>query len=717
MRASLIFTPILLLLWLTAADAAENDIKLIIDVSGSMEKNDPDNLRRSSVNLLMNLLPEDASAAVWLFGDEIEPLVPFGAVTAEFKAFAMGQSKLIHSRGLLTDIGGALELAMLQDNRGGKAILLSDGMVDLGPDPALNLGEQARITDRLIPQLIASNAEVHTVALSENADRKVLEAVARGTGGLFEVAKTADDLTRIFLRLFDDAVIQDRLPIERGKFLVDSTVEEFTLLAFSNSDSAAVQIRSPDDQYFLAKDHPEGVNWYQDAGFDLITVSKPIEGEWRLFSDEDPQNRVTVLSDLKLDVTNLENVLQEASFPILEVRFLQGADVVTETSFLNLIDLQLVVLTPSGKRIAKSLGEPVEGIFTTDLAIFAEPGRYQINVNVDGKSFRREVVQEIEYVSPARVVFSATERLVMVRPVAVGLLGKELRMIARLEHEDAPKRLLPMLSDGELWRVSLQDVPDGKYELIVHVKGVAEAGQQLDFDLNPQSIELSLIEPLETPDLREPGVWSLKEWAFAAAVAGVNLMLLLFIVWLVRRRGQGALPKEDQADVTELLTQVPEAGSMDKTESTGKAEESDMIAVLAEAEAMRQKDQDSPSEAVVETETVVESKTGPEGDAPLPSEPESEPTPQPATPVSIDDFSGIVDAWGESNADPESEALADPTDAATTDAELVDEFEQAPSEQLEDETNNSDEPEAGATESIDENAKTVVIDKDPNAPE
>jgi hypothetical protein len=177
------------------------------------------------------------------------------------------------------------------------------------------------------------------------------------------------------------------------------------------------------------------------------------------------------------------------------------------------------------------------------------------------------------------------------------------------------------------------------------------------------------------------------------------------------------LPKEDQADVTELLTQVPEAGSMDKTESTGKAEESDMIAVLAEAEAMRQKDQDSPSEAVVETETVVESKTGPEGDAPLPSEPESEPTPQPATPVSIDDFSGILDAWGESNADPESEALADPTDAATTDAELVDEFEQAPSEQLEDETNNSDEPEAGATESIDENAKTVVIDKDPNAPE
>lgn len=758
MRAPLIFTPILLLLWFTAAaafGASENDIKLIIDVSGSMKKNDPDNLRRPAVNLLMNLLPEDATAAVWLFGDKVEPLVPFGAATAEFKTFAMSQSKLIHSRGLLTDIGGALERAMLQDHRGGKAILLSDGMVDLGPDPALNVGEQARIQHRLIPQLIASNAEVHTVALSDNADRKILEAVAQGTGGLFEVAKTADDLTRIFLRLFDDAVIQDRLPIERGQFLVDSTVEEFTLLAFSNTDSAAVQIRSPDDQYFLAGDHPEGVRWYQDAGFDLITVSKPIEGEWRLFSDEDPQNRVTVLSDLKLDVTNLENVLHEASFPILEVRFLQGLDVITEASFLSLMDLQLIVVTPSGKRIAKPLGESEEGVFTSDLAVFAEPGRYSVNVSVDGKSFRREVVQEVEYVSPARVVFSATERLVRVRPVAVGLLGKDLRMIARLEDDQDKKRLLPMLSNGELWQVSLQDVPDGEYKLTIHVKGIAKTGQPLDFDLEHQPIELSSLATSESTaalasEAQSFKDWNLKDWAIAAAVAGINLALLLFIVWLVKRRGQGTLLDEDEADVADLLTQVPEAGLMNKSGPTDKSDksdksdkiekggETDLIAVLEEAEALREKDGEPPHEALaeeivetevetevkseakseakseveakVETEVVVESKTDPESDTPVSVEPEA--APQPAATNAIDDFSDIVDAWGESSADPASDALADPSAADSSDADLMDEFQRALSDQLQDEnlTNNSDEPEDEAAESIDKKSETGIRD-------
>jgi hypothetical protein len=611
MRAPFFFPSILILLCLTTAGAfgaPENDIKLIIDVSGSMKKNDPDNLRRPAVNLLVNLLPEDASAAVWLFGDKVESLVPFGVVTPEFKTFAIGQSELIHSRGLLTDIGGALEQSMLQDHRGGKAILLSDGMVDLGPDPAENLAEQTRIQTQLIPQLVANNAEVHTVALSDNADRKVLEAVAQGTGGLFEVATTADDLTRIFLRLFDDAVIQDRLPIEQGKFLVDSSVEEFTLLAFRGVDSAAVQIRSPDDQYFLIGDYPEAVSWYRDAGFDLITVSRPVEGEWRLFSDEDPENRVSVLSDLKLDVTNLENVLHDASFPVLEVRFLQGPEVITEPTFLALMDLQLVVLTPSGNRIAKPLGDPVEGIFTTNLGFFAEPGRYRVSVNVDGKSFRREVVQEIEYVTPALVVFSATDRAVSVRPVAVGLLGEELRMIARLESEQNQKRMLPMLSNGELWQVSLQDVPDGKYRLVVHVKGVAKTGQTLDFDLEHQLIELKPQELLEPLESIESEAWSLKEWGIAAAVVSVNLVLLMFAIWLFRRRGQGALPESDQADVNELLTQGPEAESKSKPGKGSKVDDSDEIAALASAEALLEKDQELQSDVEAEVAHEAEKK-------------------------------------------------------------------------------------------------------------
>tara|TARA_R110002073_G_scaffold14926_7_gene59969 strand:+ start:4134 stop:6365 length:2232 start_codon:yes stop_codon:yes gene_type:complete len=733
MRQLPILAPVLLLLWLIAAEASAepaaepaaepfaeprngNDIKLIIDVSGSMKKNDPDNLRRPAVNLLMNLLPEDASAAVWLFGDKIEPLVPFGSVSADFKSNAIARSKLIHSQGLLTDIGGALEAAMLQEHQGGKAILLSDGMVDLGPDPVMNMAEQARIQHRLIPRLRASNAEIHTVALSENADRETLEAVSLATGGLFEVAKSADDLTRIFLRLFDDAVIQDRLPMEEGRFLVDSSVEEFTLLAFSGPGSAAIQIKSPDDLYYLAGDHPAEVKWYQDAGFDLITISRPLEGEWRLFSDDDPQNRVTVLSDLKLDVTNLANVLHEASFPILEARFLQGTDVITDATFLDLMDLQLIVLTPSGKRIARPLTDPVEGVFSSDLGVFAEPGRYSVNVNVDGKSFRREVVQEIEYGSPARVVFSAPERLVTVRPVAIGLLGEDLRMIVRLEDQQNKKRLLPMHSDGELWQALLKDVPDGSYRLTVHVKGHAKTGQPLDFTLEAQTIELSAVTPTGVEDSTSSEAWDLKQWGIAALVGAVNLSLVLLIIWFLRRRKQDSKHSEEDAEVAELLKLAP---NPEATEGGAADDESDLLATLAEAEALREKEKQNKAakpepevgaevgaeteavaaEAVppVEPEPDIEEESAPEPDIEERPDDLDAPIPE-ASATQTDGLTDIVDAWGDDE-DPIEATVAETEGLAEADDLDFDEDELEPSAALESE--------------VDENAETQVLDESP----
>ena len=48
--------------------AAPPDVRLVIDVSGSMKQNDPNNLRQPAVELLVQLLPEGSKAGVWTFG-------------------------------------------------------------------------------------------------------------------------------------------------------------------------------------------------------------------------------------------------------------------------------------------------------------------------------------------------------------------------------------------------------------------------------------------------------------------------------------------------------------------------------------------------------------------------------------------------------------------------------------------------------------------------
>ena len=684
------------------AAPSENNIKLIIDVSGSMKKNDPDNLRSPAVNLLMNLLPEDANAGVWLFGDEVEILVPFNEATAQFKTRAIQRSDLIHSRGLLTDVGAALEAAMLEPPLDAKAILLSDGMVDLGPELAVNRAETDRIKRSLIPALRANGAEIHTVALSSQADLEVLNEIAVGTGGLFETAQSPEDLTRIFLRLFDDAVIQDRLPMEDGVFLVDSSIEEFTLLAFHDENATPIQLRSPDNEFYLAGDHPSFVNWYQDSGYDLITIARPIEGAWKLFADEDPQNRITAVSDLKLQVTNLPNMIHEGAIPSLDVQFSQASGKVTDVGFLDLMDVQLIVLTPAGKRIAKPLGEYQNGVFSSDLGVFAEPGRYRITVNVDGRTFKREVVQEVEYGSPAKLVFTETTQTLTVRPLAVGMLDNEMRMIARIESEDAKKKLVPLKNDGEVWLAVLNDVEPGSYQVTVHVKGVASSGQPLDFDLPPLDIEVKPAAAAAVEETTEQS-WTTENYLMIGGILAANIVLLGLIFWFVRRRPAQQVDEE----VEELIN------SVEIDQSKPEATPEQVEAALEEARALQAGEAETPNVGTTSekppeepTEEVEAKVPDIEAEAPVEEEATSE-EPDPPEPESTaesgEGLSDIVDAWSNS-ADEEDEEAEEVDESAQTvkfdppatssEAALEAEIEAA----IDD------------ADSVDENAKTVQLE-------
>jgi hypothetical protein len=379
------------------------DMRLLIDISGSMKQNDPQNLRIPAVNLLLKMAPTEATVGVWTFGHDVNALVPYQAVNEPWKLDALAKAKRINSSGLYTNIGGALE-TVLQGPAGGASLLLTDGMVDISKDPAMNVIERHRIISTVLPRLAESGTVIHAVALSDNADIALLEELAESTGGIFEVARSPADLTRIFVRLFDDAIGQDRVPLLGNVFMVDSSIEEFTLLVFRNPEEGVIQLRGPGQQFYLAGDHPDFIQWYQDQGYELITVKAPVEGNWELFAIADAENRVTVLSHLQLKVSSLLNTLQLGDAPLISVEFLQDDERIVDSGFLDLVDVQLIVMRPDNTRQAKRLETHEGGVFTQALDIFDEPGRYQVKISVDGKTFQREFVQTLDINAPAPVV-------------------------------------------------------------------------------------------------------------------------------------------------------------------------------------------------------------------------------------------------------------------------------------------------------------------------
>ncbi len=89
-------------------DAAA-DTRVLIDISGSMKENDPQNLRRPALRLLVGLLPKDSRAGVWTFGQYVNEEIHLGKVDQGWRDRARASASKIHSRGLYTDIEEVLK--------------------------------------------------------------------------------------------------------------------------------------------------------------------------------------------------------------------------------------------------------------------------------------------------------------------------------------------------------------------------------------------------------------------------------------------------------------------------------------------------------------------------------------------------------------------------------------------------------------------------------
>ena len=223
----------------TSASAGTNDVRILIDISGSMKQNDPANLRRPALNLLISLLPEDMQSGVWTFGQWVNMLIPHGPVNKLWKNNAKESVQKINSAGLYTNIEDAIRRSTWDwrktettVNSKRSLILLTDGLVDISTDEKQNQSSRKRILQEFLPALQKAGVTIHAIALSNDSDKNLLEQLTTATGGRFEVIETTKGLERLFLHLFENVAPTDTLPLTENQVKVDSSIKEMTFLMF-----------------------------------------------------------------------------------------------------------------------------------------------------------------------------------------------------------------------------------------------------------------------------------------------------------------------------------------------------------------------------------------------------------------------------------------------------------------------------------------------------
>lgn len=609
------------LIFIVAANAQDAplkpDVRLVIDVSGSMKRNDPNNLRQPAVDLLVRLVPDGGKAGVWTFGKYVNMLVPHQLVNNAWREAASRKSAEINSVGLFTNIGGALETAA-QDMASGNpgyatsVILLTDGMVDISKSLEENEAEWRRVVDQVFPALKKAGYKVHAVALSEEADRNLMEKLAITTGGTFAVAKTADDLMKIFLQAFDLAVPSQKVPLLDNRFLVDSSVNEFTALIFRKNPAEQTRLVGPDEETIQANTKRDDVRWQRTDEYDLITVRKPYEGEWQIIAAIEPESRVTVVSNLALRVKDLPSNLFRGNTETLSFVLQGDGKPITDANFLKLVE----------NRVSLSFGQTAEsvapgywqatlpghaangsGLYILELPALDKMGVYDLQLTVDGQTFVRQFAHRFTVREPfsASLELAADEQGVMrhmltVRSHSELIDPSQTQIVATLITPQRRRLVRPVeMVRPDQWQTTIPIEVPGEYQVVVQVAGTDTRKDPFDYPLTPFTYQHSTdmtfppavvsepepepepepvapppppeIPPAEPELEKEDG---LPSWLLYVALGLGNLAILAGGYWLFRKRtrdGADAAAEPTIADTSlDMAPPVPASSAMSMDE-------------------------------------------------------------------------------------------------------------------------------------------------------
>jgi len=472
------------------------DVRLLIDISGSMKQNDPNNLRIPALQLVTNLMPQGAEAGVWAFGRYINMLVPLAEVDSQWHNKATSAATKINSAGLFTNIGDVLQKSSFGWNEVNakekrSLILLTDGMVDISKDDKVNAQERKRIINQVLPRLKKAKVTVHTIALSQNADHELLKTLATETDGWYQAVDSADELQKVFLKIFEQSAARDSLPLTDNVFKVDASIEEMTLLVFKKDPNKKTRLITPDESVIEGPSSNGEVRWFSTEGYDLITIQKPQSGDWKIDADVDPDNRVMVVSKLGLHVADVPNNLLAGESIDYQLSLVEDGELITKPDFLELVDARLLQEKSGKKNRLAMFFDSGSSQFKQNFFTDSAEGVLNLTLQVKSPTFERTRNHAVNiYGSPLTHEIKIAEEGEQKHQVFLAVRddivkAETLKVSATVIFPNQDKKYL-MIEDFSQPIDLLADANGGNYSVELEIKGLSNLGRE--FSVAPDAI-------------------------------------------------------------------------------------------------------------------------------------------------------------------------------------------------------------------------------------
>ncbi|MGM0783187.1 MAG: vWA domain-containing protein [Pseudomonadota bacterium] len=439
-----------------AQEEAPPQVRVIVDVSGSMRDNDPDQLAADALELLVTLLPGGTRAGVWTFGEGVSNPLPLGTVDAIWRERAMALAPRLEGRDPFTDIEAAVREAAARQAPGERhLVLLTDGMIDLPPwrgdKPAIDDASRRELLDELAPRLARSEVTVHAIAFSDEADLSLVERLSQQTGGLSAPVRTPEALMGAFLDIVDRIFPSDRAPLRNGGFVIEPGLEGFNALLFRDPSEPPAVLVGPDGRRYTAENPPESARWRHEERYDLVQVPDPEPGQWRLEGEVGRESRVTLVSPLTLQTAPLPGTLYLGFAVPVEAWLSRHGEVLPEEEWPAHLSMSAELRDEEGGiQAATELGARGQR-FVGELPAPALTGTAQLAVRADGRGFRRQRVQAVNVQPAVTAEHDVQGGRVLLRAEHPALHHDNTQLHAELQGQ----RLEAQALDDQRWEINL----------------------------------------------------------------------------------------------------------------------------------------------------------------------------------------------------------------------------------------------------------------------
>ncbi|EJC6796348.1 TIGR03503 family protein [Vibrio parahaemolyticus] len=214
---------------------------------------------------------------------------------------------------------------------------------------------------------------------------------------------------------FAFAASESAMSLLDNRFRVDPTIEQITFLVYREQSSQPVVLVRPDGKKYYAWGSYDNVRWYQEPSLDIISVDNPMPGPWQAVGKVTPKNNIRLISHLNLSTDVFPNRLYNGEALKFTARLTSDDKPLVLRDFLDRVNLRVTFtkfvenedeLIKEARPVPMIIGEfsddgrgldeqAGDGVFTVQLPIEVEPGKYRARITSGNGVFLRAQEQVI----------------------------------------------------------------------------------------------------------------------------------------------------------------------------------------------------------------------------------------------------------------------------------------------------------------------------------